>query len=232
MNSFKYAFKQSVPVIVTYIFLGIASGILMTNAGYGPIWSFLSAVFIYAGSMQIVMVSILTADMPILSAGLMALFINSRHIFYGIGFIDEFRSYGKLKGTYMALAVTDETYTLLSLDDYPNDVDRAKARFYTVLICHIAWITGCTLGGILGGVLPFDSTGIDFAATAMFTAVVVEQWRSAKTHIPAITGITAAIVFYFIIGPDNFILPALSASVVMLMVLRDRILVKERGAVK
>ena len=87
MREFRFAFRNTVPIFFTYLFIGIAFGILMSDAGYGVLLSTASAFFIYAGSMQLVMVPMMTSGASLLSLALMAFFINARHIFYGIGFI-------------------------------------------------------------------------------------------------------------------------------------------------
>lgn len=226
MKSLKYAINQIIPVILPYIFIGLASGILLNEAGYSPIWAFFSALLIYAGSMQIVMVTLLSSGTPLFIVAVMTLFINARHIFYGLSFIDEFRSIRKnsalpFKYPYMILTVTDETYSVLCSLKCPDDTDKHKVEFYVLLLCHLTWIVSCLLGAIIGNVLPINMSGIEFSATALFTAVVVNQWIKFSSHIPAITGFASALLFYFIIGPDNFILPALSTSMVTLIILKN-----------
>ncbi|MPN03353.1 hypothetical protein SDC9_150581 [bioreactor metagenome] len=91
------------------------------------------------------------------------------------------------------------------------------------------WIVSCTAGAILGDVIPFDMAGIDFSATAFFAVVVVNQWRQLKSHIPAITGLISAVLCYIILGADNFILPALSLSLIVLVIMKEHIQVAMGG---
>jgi len=228
-RAFSFALKRLVPIILEYIFVGLAFGILMNQAGYSPIWAVVSAVFIYAGSMQIVMVPLLSGGAPLWTIATMTLFINARHMFYGIGFVDRFRRMGPLKYIYMALTVTDETYSLLCSSEYPADVDPQFGDFYTNLLAHLIWIFSCALGAITGRVLPVDLTGIEFSATAFFITVVVSQWRQFPSHLPAFAGLISALVFLLLLGPDRFIIPALAVSMVVLMLLKDRIEVKMIG---
>jgi 4-azaleucine resistance transporter AzlC len=228
MKSFTYAMKQAVPLVLSYIFVGLASGILLNKAGYSPIWASLSGLLIYAGSMQIVMVSFLTSGTPLYMVAVMTFFINARHMFYGVTFIDEFQSIGKQRKSfwkypYMALTMTDETYSVLCSLKCPLDLDKQKVEFDILFLCHILWIASCSFGAMIGNVLPVDMTGIDFSATAFFAAVVVNQWRECDSHIPAITGFVSAILFYLLVGPEHFILPALSVSMIALMTLKDHI---------
>ena len=93
----RYAFFKSVPVMFGYIFLGTAFGILLQQSGYSFLWAFLISLVVYAGSMQFVLVSLLGAAASPLTVAMMTLFINSRHIFYGLSFITEYK---KMKKRY------------------------------------------------------------------------------------------------------------------------------------
>jgi 4-azaleucine resistance transporter AzlC len=197
MRELKFALKRTAPFLLSYLFIGIAFGIMMTEAGYAPVWSALSAVFIYAGSMQIVMVPLIAAGAPLYALALMALFINARHMFYGLGFVEKFRKMGGLKYPYMALTLTDEAYSALCALDCPEDLDEGRTSFLILAMCHLTWIFSCTLGAVSGDILPIDLSGIDFAATAFFTTVVVDQWRKADSHVPAIVGGFGALLFLF-----------------------------------
>ncbi len=228
MKSIRFAMTQIAPFLFEYFFVGMAVGILMHEAGYAPIWVVLSGVFIYAGSMQIVMVSLLTAGTPLPAVAIMTFFVNARHIFYGIGFIDEFRRIGQRKNSfwkypYMALTMTDETYSALCAMECPHDMEQEQVEFYVLFLGHMAWIASCAIGALAGNLIPIDMTGIDFSATAFFTAVAVNQWRQFPSHIPAVAGLVSAVLFLAVVGADAFILPALAASMVVLMILKDRV---------
>ena len=225
MREFRFALKQTFPILFTYLFIGIAFGILMNKEGYSAIWSLLCALFIFAGSMQIVMVPLLVAGTPFVTLAIMTFFINARHIFYGIGFIEKFRKMG-WKYPYMVLTLTDETYSILCSVTYDKGLDENKAAFYISLINHCYWMIGCFLGGCIGQFLPWDTTGIEFSATAFFLVVVVNQWKQYESKIPAVTGIASSVLFYVLLGPDNFLIPALIVSLVALMVLRDSVRLK------
>lgn len=222
MNEFRFALKQTFPIFFTYIFIGIAFGIMMSEAGYSAVASMLCAVFIYAGSMQIVMVSLLQADASLITMAVMTFFINARHMFYGVGFIEQFRRMG-WRYPYMVLALTDETYSILCSVKYPDDVDRKKADFLIALLNHSYWILGCFLGGFAGQVFPFDLTGIDFSATAFFLVVVLNQLRQYRSKIPVITGLVSAVLFYLLLGPDYFLIPTLVLTFAALIPLEKKV---------
>lgn len=230
MKSFFFSCKLIVPVLFSYIFVGLAYGILLHQAGYSAIWAFISSVFIYAGAMQIVMISLMVCGTPLITIAIMTFFVNARHVFYGIGYIDEFKKIGGFKYPFMALTMTDETYSVLCSAAYPEDVDKEKTMFYVQLLCYLLWICTSTLGALIGELLSCNMDGIGFTATAFFVTVVVNQWRELDSHLPAIVGLVSALVFFFAFGAENFILPALSMSVIVLVMLKDRVTARQEEA--
>lgn len=214
-----FAFKQSIPVMLGYIFLGIAFGLLLQNAGYSFIWAFLASVVIYAGSMQFVLVNLLTAGAGLLYTAVMTLFINGRHIFYGISFAEKYKKMGKAY-PYMVFSLTDETYSVLCGTKIPEGMEESKVFFWVSLMDQCYWILGSVIGALVGSYITFDSTGIDFCMTALFVVIAVEQWQERKSHFPALLGAVSGIVWLLLLGPDRFILPALCTCMAVLLLAR------------
>ena len=217
----RFAFYKTIPVLLGYLFLGLAFGLLLQEAGYSFWWALLSSGIVYAGSIQFVLVEFLNGGKGFLTVAVMTLLINSRHAFYGLSFVEKFR---KMKTyPYMIFSLTDETYSLLCSLKVPEGIDEKKAMFLIALFDQLYWVAGSVLGAALGQVLPFDMTGIDFAMTALFVTIFVDQWREAKSHLPAIVGLCSAAVCLLIFGGSNFILPSLIITVGILMALRGRL---------
>ncbi|MBQ6553971.1 MAG: AzlC family ABC transporter permease [Firmicutes bacterium] len=214
-DDLKFAFKTTIPVMLGYIFMGMAFGILYQKAGYNAVWAFFTALFVYAGSMQFMLVDLLTRGMGPLYSLLITLSVQCRHMFYGLTFIEDFKKMGK-KAFYMVFSLTDETYSLLwSVKAKGHDLKRV--RFFIALLDHSYWITGCTLGAALGTLIKFNVTGVDYAMTALFIVIFTEQWLTAKKHSSALIGLTAGLVFIVLLGVDKFLLPALIVSVAALV---------------
>ena len=222
MKEFRFAIKNTIPIFFTYLFIGIAFGILMSDAGYGVLLTTASAFFIFAGSMQIVMVPMMTSGASLISIAVMTFFINARHLFYGIGFIEQFRSMG-WKMPYMILTLTDETYSLLCSVEYEPGLDRNKSAFLIAFLDHMYWVFGCFLGSCAGQFLDFDMEGIIFSATAFFLVVVVNQWRQQRSKLPFFVAVVCSAVFLLLLGKDYFIIPTLIACLLSLMLLRRSI---------
>ena len=217
-----YALRRTVPVACGYIFLGMAFGILLSEAGYGPAWALASSLFVYAGSMQFVMVSLLAAGAPLYTVAVTTFFVNARHIFYGLGFIEKYRGMGR-RFPYMVFSLTDETYSVLCSMDPPNGLDWNDCAFYVSLFDQFYWVLGSVLGAALGQAIPVDLTGIDFSMTALFVVIFVDQWKQFPSHIPALTGLLCALASLLLFGPDNFLLIALIAAVAILAALRGKL---------
>lgn len=224
----RFAFRQSLGVLFGYVFLGTAFGILLRQAGFGALWSLAFSGLVYAGSLQFVLAGFLAAPTALPTVALMSLFINARHLFYGLSFIERFRSMGK-KRPYMIFSLTDETYSVLcGMDETPAGVDKNGAMFLVALLDQLYWVAGSLLGTFAGG-LPLDFTGIDFSMTALFLVIFLEQWRGAKSHLPALLGLGCGAAFLLALGPDHFLPPALCATVALLLLARPA-LNRERGA--
>lgn len=227
-NLVKTAFVKSLPVMAGYVVLGIGFGILLKKVGFGLFWSFFMSFTIYAGSMQYVAVSLLTSGASLISAALTTLMVNARHLFYGVSMIDKYKHSGKKK-PYLIFALTDETYSLLCGEDYPENEDRHWYSFFISLFNQSYWVLGCCLGSILGTVITFNTAGIDFSMTALFVTVFVEQWLTTKNHLPAIAGLFCSIGCLLIFGADNFLIPTMIAITILLSLCKN-VMDSEGGA--
>lgn len=221
LREVRFAFAQTIPVLLGYLFLGIAFGLMLNDAGYSFWWAFLASVVIYAGSMQFVLVTLLTGGASLIYTVVMTLFINGRHVFYGLSFIEKFRNMGKMY-PYMVFSLTDETYSVLCALKVPADLSEKNISFMIALFDHIYWITGGVLGAVIGQLLTFDTTGVDFSMTALFVVIVLNQWMEMKKHGPALLGAAVGIVCLLILGPDKFLLPALTATALILLGVRKQ----------
>ena len=219
MKEFRFAVLQTVPVFFTYLFIGIAFGVLMDEAGFSAVWTVLAPVLIYAGSAQLVLVPMIAAGTSLLTIAVTVFFINARHVFYGVAFLERFRSMGRFY-PYMVFSLTDETYSILCSVQWPEDVDTRRASFLIALLDQCYWIFGCAMGACIGGLLQLELRGIDFSATAFFLVVVVNQWQQSRNHLPAAIGLGCAVVLRLLLGADRFLIPALLLSCAVLLLVR------------
>lgn len=224
-TTMKYAFKASIPIMAGYVVLGMGFGVLMDSKGYGWWWSLLMSLTVYAGSMQYVAIDLLAGGATLISAALMTLLVNIRHIFYGITMLEGYKDTGRKK-PYLVCALTDETFSLVCSPKLPEGVERKEYYFFVSLFNHFYWVAGSVLGGLIGSIFTFNTAGVDFAMTALFVVIFVEQWESTKQHIPALTGVFCSLVMLLIFGASDFLIPAMITITLALLVERKWL---ERG---
>lgn len=218
-KTLKSAISDTLPVMTGYLFLGFGFGIVLQQNGYGVLWAMAMSLFIYAGSMQYVGVGLLTGGVSLVTAALTTLMVNARHLFYGISMIDAYQGAGKRK-PYLIFALTDETYSLVCRKQ-PDREDWIGYCFLVSLLDQCYWVVGSVLGA-LAGRLPLDFTGIDFALTALFVTIFVEQWLNTRDHLPALVGVAAALVCLVVFGPEQFLIPTMILIAATLMLLPKR----------
>ena len=207
------AVKLTIPVMCGYLFLGTAFGATLAQAGFGPVWALMMSGLVYAGSLQFVMVPLMASGAALMTVALTALMVNARHLFYGVSFIDRFRRMGRLR-PYMVFSLTDETYSVFcGLEGEESNGVMLRVALYDQLY----WVTGSVVGALLARQLPFDLTGSDFSMTALFIVICLERALNRADRLPVAVGGVCAVACLVLLGPDNFLAPALAATAVLLM---------------
>lgn len=210
-NLVKSAFTATIPVLTGYIVLGIGFGILLKTAGYGTLWALVMSIFIYAGSMQYIAVTLISGGASLITVALTTLLVNARHLFYGISMVDTYSNAGKIK-PYLIHALTDETYSLVcQRREDMSEKEFTKYCFFVSIFDHCYWICGCVLGTVIGSLLTFNTEGIDFVLTALFVTIFTDQWLKSKNHFAAISGLIISVICLLIFGKDSFLIPSMIA---------------------
>lgn len=209
--------KITFPVMVGYLFLGMAFGILCQKQGYEWYWALLISFMVYAGSMQFVLLSLFQGGFHLLEVVIVTLTVNARQLFYGLSFLKRYQKMGKSRW-YMIFSLTDETYSLMCNMKESDEPEEQRFMFYVSLCNQLYWIIGSVVGALLGNAITFDTTGIDFAMTALFTVIFVEQWMNTKDHMQVYIAIICALISMLIFH-QNFLLPALILLTLILFIM-------------
>lgn len=225
----KAAFYRSLPVLGGYLVLGVGFGILLGSVGYGPLWALAMSLAVYAGSMQYVGVSLIAGGASVLTVALTTLMVNARHLFYSISMYDLYKNAEKCRNV-LIFTLTDETYSLLCGGSVPENTDPDRYRLAVSLLNYGYWAAGSLLGGLLGQVLPFDTTGIEFSMTALFVTVFVDQWRGTREHRPALLGVGLTLACLLLFGRELFLIPSMVLITLALALLRPALEGKEGTA--
>ena len=220
-KALKAAFPCTIPIMTGFIFLGTAYGIYMNASGFSFVYPLFMSMLIYGGSLEFVAVEMLLSPFAPLQVFIMALLIQARHLFYGLSMLKPFERMGKRK-PYMIFSLTDETYSLLCGVSAPEGIDSDWFLFFISLLDQLYWIIGSCVGAA-ASFLPFDSTGIDFAMTALFLVIFVEQWEKANSKLPALLGLGITLVSLIVVGPDRFLLFSMAGILAALLLFRKEI---------
>ena len=207
--------------LTAFLFLGAARGILVKTAGFSFPWSFAMAACIFAGSLEFVAVDLMAGTFNPLQALLMAVVINARHLFYSIAMLDEYRKLGRRK-IYMIYGLIDETFSLIHAAKIPSDCDRGEFMFYVTILNHIYWLTGTSLGALLGSFISFNTAGLDFVMTAMFAVVFFEQWEKDRNHLSALIGLFSAALCLIVFEPSSFMIPTMACMLILLTIAQKK----------
>ena len=205
-NSFKYSLERSVPILIGFFPVGTVYGLMMSAAGYNFLWSAAASLFVYAGSLQMLMISFFRSDMSILTIAVTALLLNSRHMFYGLSFIEKFRSYGAWKW-FLIYGMPDESYSLLCSYVPREGVEEKWVHIFSTGLIWIYWIAFSVLGGLVGQLITF----------------LLDQIKSTGMKLPALIGGVSSVLCIIILGRDNFLLPSLAVTVLVLLILRNKL---------
>lgn len=203
-------------------FLALAYGINMSVSGFSFVYPMVMSAAIYGGSLEFVAVSMLLSPYAPLQTFLMTLMIQARHLFYGISMLEKYKNLGPKK-YYLIYAMCDETFSINYTAKIPDGVDRGWFYFFVTLLNQLYWVSGATIGGLLGSLIHFDTTGLDFVMTAMFVVIFMEQWMKEQRHFSELIGFAAAVGCLLLFGADSFLIPTMVCILAALSFLRKPI---------
>lgn len=224
-RAIRLAAQASIPVLLGYLTIGIAFGLLFTKAGF-PWWlAPLMSVLVYAGAAQFMAIGLLASGTGIAEIAILTLAINARHMVYGLSLLERFRSCPRFR-PYLIYALTDETYGILTTVPPPEGSSAAESEdFYFALsfLDQSYWVLGSALGAAAGGLMSFDTRGLDFALTALFVVLLVEQTKAVKKPAPYLMAAAAAAIAFFAFGPSNFLIASILIAIGGLLIARRRL---------
>jgi len=201
-----------------FVPLGIAFGLLFQDLGYPWYFASLMGIIVYAGAAQFMAIGFLSAGLGVVEIAMSTFFLNSRHMFYGLSFLESFGNWN-IRKLYLIFGMTDETYALLTTIKVPESFVKERYYLYITLFAQFYWVLGCTIGAILADVLTFNTDGMEFAATALFVVLLIEQWIIVRRLLPFIVGFISSIIalVFFI---NHMLLTAVMISIALIVFMR------------
>jgi 4-azaleucine resistance transporter AzlC len=220
-DAFLTTVRITLPVFFGYIAIGVPFGLVLVDAGYPVYLAPLMSVFIYAGAGQYMAVSLFAAGVSVPSILLAMLLLNIRHIVYGLSFIELFRDAGRWK-PYLVFALTDETYALLTGSAVPDGMKPAQFYGLVSLLNQCYWTAGAVIGAVAGKLIPFSFEGVDFALTALFAVLLIDQLKRTRDALPALIGCAVTVLAIFLVPSQHILVSSLAAGIASLMLFRGK----------
>ncbi|MCX7023570.1 MAG: AzlC family ABC transporter permease [Spirochaetes bacterium] len=207
------AFKATIPVLLGYVTIGFAFGLLAVESGY-PAWlAVLMSVVVFAGAAQFIAIGLFVAGAGLPEIAAVTFMVNARHAAYGLSLIGRFRAAGKFR-PYLIFGLTDETFALLSSEPALARHDSAFMLLVT-LFDQLWWVSGTLSGAVAGELLPVKPAGLDFALTALFIVLAIEQALRVREFLPFVVAAAATILAAFAFGPRGALVAGMASSLVI-----------------
>jgi len=164
---------NSLPVLMGYLTMGFAAGVLLSVKALipcAPLWSALIAFGAISGTLSFAVVPAIAASDPC-------------YAFYGFSMLGRWRGIPLLQKWFLVHSLADEIYALDLACRIP---DPLKNRYYCLwnhALCATYWVVGSTAGALAGAALPIPSRGIEFAMVALFLVIFTDQMKGwLKRH--------------------------------------------------
>ncbi|MCC6095032.1 MAG: AzlC family ABC transporter permease [Eubacterium sp.] len=221
-KALRAAFPCTLPIFAGFWFLALAYGILMNKNGFPFVYPMLMSMLIFGGSLEFITASMLLSKFSPLAALTVTILVQARHLFYGITMLDRYKGMG-WKKLFLIFGMCDETFSINYTARIPDGVDRGWFMLFVTVLDYAYWVSGATIGGLVGAHLQFNTKGLDFVMTAMFVTIFMNQWMQEKKKYTGIIGLGATALCLVIFGPDRFMIPSMALILLLLAIFRNPI---------
>lgn len=221
-KEFQTALKVSVPVMMGYVVLGFAFGLLLVSIELAWYVALIMSIFIYAGALQFLAIGFFTSKAGLLDIFISSIFVNIRQVFYGLSVLKKFDK-GKEFKPYLIFGLTDETYALLTSIKEDDQLKKKYYYFYLTSLNQSYWIFGTLCGAFFGNIVTITTKGLEFSLTALFVVLAIEQYKANKNFIPFIIGALTSILAILLVPIDNMLVVAIILSLIGLFIFKRKL---------
>jgi 4-azaleucine resistance transporter AzlC len=191
---------RAVPIILGYLPIGIAFGVLASTAGLSVYSATAMSIFVFAGSAQLISVGLIGAGASIFAITITVFLVNLRHLLMSASlapYLKELKTWQQVLFSYQ---LTDESFAVHSVYFRQVGTPLFTQLFALNLSAQLAWVSGTVIGAWVGGQLTFDTEayGIDFALPAMFIALLVMQIEKKKHLNIALLAAVLGLCFFLL----------------------------------
>lgn len=221
-RSVLFAVKNTYTIGISWIPIALAFGLIVRESGFPAYWAGISGILCPFGSLQMMAFAFTMSNAAWGTMLVTAAALSFRHLFYGLSFLERFRKFGA-SSHYMIYMLCDELYSLYCSVEIPEDLNEKQVHLAFAMILQLYWVALSTASALLGSIIPFDLTGVDFALTALFAVILTEMLLTAKSRVPAVCAAVCGILCLLIFGADSFLIPSLLIVSAALILMRGHV---------
>jgi len=187
--------KLSFPIIIGYIPIGIAFGVLSSKVGISAFNTIVMSLIVFAGSSQLIAVGLFLAGASAISVIITTFIVNLRHFLMTAALSPYLKSWRKLELAAFAFEVTDETFGIHAAM-FASDNYLKESAFTVNIAAQISWLTGTWIGIIASQMITdIERLALDFALPAMFIGLLVMATNNRTKALVAIIAGSLSVLF-------------------------------------
>ncbi|MFE0726557.1 AzlC family ABC transporter permease [Streptomyces sp. NPDC058794] len=210
----RLAVTHSLPAVLGVIPMGVAFGVLVAHSGLEWWWATVFATVVFAGSLEFLLIGLVTAMAPLTQVAVTALLVNFRHVFYALSF-PMHQVHGPLAKTYSTFALTDEAWALTTA---PEAQSWSRRRILAIQVTfQVNWVASVTLGALGGGLIPDSVVGLEFAVIAFFLVLAIDAVRATRSVPIPLAAVASALIGHGLFG-TQMLVPALTVFTTFLLI--------------
>ena len=203
-KTLKYAVALSMPILVGYLFLGFAYGVLMQQQGLSVFWTFLMSAFVFAGTLQYAAIPLLISAFNPIATFILALGINARHLFYGLAIFDRYKKAKKTK-FFLIFTMADEAFSINASAHFDDSIKPILFYNTVSLLSYLYWNTFTIMGHLFANSFEITIKGLGFVLPALFYTLFLTMWKVKEQRISMIVGLAVTLLSSLFVSDSLFI---------------------------
>ena len=207
--------KAATPIVMGYLPIGFAFGILAVQQGMTISQIFFMSLFVYAGSAQFIAAAMIASGSGIFSIITTTFLVNLRHLLMSASMSTHLKHITSPVLALISYGVTDETFAV-SINQIKEEKTSSQYMFGLHITSQSGWVLSTVLGGIIGDAIPDPARwGVDFALNAMFIGLLLMQFKNKKDLLISLcAGVISILIALNVEGNWNIILAAVTAATI------------------
>lgn len=170
----KQGIHDSIPIILGYLPLGLAFGVLANEIGMSIVQATLMSFLCFTGAGQYIAIGIMQAGGAVFTIITANFLVNLRYLLFSASMVPYLK--GRVPtalGSLLSYGLTDETYAV-AMSRYQKYPPTASYMAGLNLSSHMGWVLSTLLGALLGSYLGnTERLGLGFALPAMYICLLV-----------------------------------------------------------